>query len=1386
MGRVYLAVRNDDLAMRVALKTMNYWHPKMLEAFRSECKILSELNHPGIAHLIDAGNFDHGQPWMAMEYVEGQFLDVYLQENEISLEDRLQLFLQICDALSHAHQQMIIHRDIKPRNIMVKKSGQVKLLDFGIASILDPKTKEQQTVTMREERFLTPEYASPEQVNGHRLAAASDVYSLGVVLYLILTGTLPIAFKSKQIADIIRAVNTVPIIRPSKRCNDNSPIKDTSLLRGDLDSIVVMALEREQKDRYTSVQKLADDIRAFLGGRPIMARPATALYVFCKFISRNKWPVGTLVTMVVALIFFSLYATVQQRRITAERDQVIVERTAAESARERAEKEEARANRKTLESNYHLALAFNEKIGVALEHNLSVEAWLGTLAALSLELPVGKDLPELRGRFLDPRMRGIDKHLGSMPVSPTLTAVAGQPDGALLALAGKDGAVRLINSENGFQTDYLTGVQAIRGLTFSPDGQWLAGILAGGKVHLWNLPDKDLQSFAGEGGDVLKTVFSPDNRWLAMLFEQGKIYVHELAGEGLFQFSLPHVQDLCFGPLSDQMYVACEKGIVKLDEITGDQKELLVFEGEGATALVWHHQMGLVSGWADGSLRFHDRVHDGLSPIRKRHGATVLALSAQARGPYLVSRDKYRIMRWQRGKDGTFIQATLEDSANLTSVSLSERVINACRQGKLLRFDLEDFEPRSRPIGHTGNIHGISLSNDGRHLLTAGEDGRLLLWDLESEKAPRSFKAHDQKSNHLLFSPDDHLIASGTEDGQVLLWLKDGPPDQPPQRLLGHSKKVEVLAFSHNARTLASGSHDGTIRLWDLTSKPITSKVLLVGTGYPMDLAISPSGDYLVATMIDGRVLLWTWDEVMKGGTIPHRSLQGHTESVEALGISADGRTFATADSHVVNFWRYKQKGHLEPIQTYRVAEFLRGIGQFDRALKRFIFGDDSGLLKSVHFLEDGKYQIESIEQTNGTTFVDLSNDGSLLANGSSTGLLNFWGLQETHAESAILRGSTNTFIGVALGHNDQTLVASCADESSIILWRSNKSSLFKKHQVLTHPGAKFFGISISSNDRWLASASNNTGLHLWPFAPNKSVTSESFILKHGDQGYYSVAFSPNSSLVAGGSLSGNVHLWRMKNSKTNPVAFPPIVFEGNQSQVTSVTFSPDGLQLASGGVDHTIHLWQVFANSRNQPSLMLEGHSDVVAGLAFSVDGQTLASASNDTTIRLWDVSAGRLKSVLRGHDNRVYGVAFSPDGKYLASTSADRTVRLWEMPTGSPIAVLQGHLGEVNWLPAFATDNSFLATPSDDATVRIWKMDQLLLPPPGTSRQHFYHELFQRSLYYFGMRHDGFNFLSQSRIRLAKEGQPLVPHPWNHLERLRPKTIPLDNWLLKKTKNH
>ena len=317
MGTVHLAARDDgEFRHQVALKLVKRGMDTdmILRRFRHERQILAELDHPNIARLLDGGTTQDGRPYFVMEYIDGDPIDVFCEREKLSLTQKLELFQTVCSAVQYAHQNLIVHRDIKPGNILVTKSGVPKLLDFGIAKLLDPASQREVTASIMSMRALTPEYASPEQVRGESITTASDVYSLGVVLYELLTGRRPYEVDSIEPTEIERAVCDTDPVLPSRAISKEDSEGDRRRLRGDLDTIVMMAMQKDARRRYATVQQLSEDIGRHLKQLPVRARRDTAGYRAARFARRNRVMVVTAAAVLLALLA-GLGTTMWQARV---------------------------------------------------------------------------------------------------------------------------------------------------------------------------------------------------------------------------------------------------------------------------------------------------------------------------------------------------------------------------------------------------------------------------------------------------------------------------------------------------------------------------------------------------------------------------------------------------------------------------------------------------------------------------------------------------------------------------------------------------------------------------------------------------------------------------------------------------------------------------------------------------------------------------------------------------------------------------------------------------------------------------------------------------------------------------------------------------------------
>ena len=323
MGVVYQAVRDDEeYARDVAVKVIRrgFESPELLLRFRAERQILARLEHPGIARLYDGGTTPDGRPYLVMERIDGRPIDDWAEGRRLEVEARLALFLDVCAAVEHAHRNLLVHRDLKPDNVLVTASGDVKLLDFGIAKPLEPGslTRDELVRTRTGQQPMSLAYASPEQIRGEPVTTASDVYALGILLYELLTGRHPHRTENSAPHELARAICETEPERMSQAADRSSALAQR--LRGDLDTVVAKALAKDPARRYGSAAALADDLRRHLAGEPVRARPATWSYRTAKFLRRHRLAATAAAIFVAAVLTFSAVLTIQADRLARERD----------------------------------------------------------------------------------------------------------------------------------------------------------------------------------------------------------------------------------------------------------------------------------------------------------------------------------------------------------------------------------------------------------------------------------------------------------------------------------------------------------------------------------------------------------------------------------------------------------------------------------------------------------------------------------------------------------------------------------------------------------------------------------------------------------------------------------------------------------------------------------------------------------------------------------------------------------------------------------------------------------------------------------------------------------------------------------------------------------
>jgi len=965
MGVVYLAVRADDEYHRqVAIKLA--WpgqeSREMLRRFRQERQILANLDHPNIARLLDGGTIEEGLPYVVMEYIDGSPITDYCDEHKLNVTQRLELYLTVCAAAAYAHRNLVIHRDIKPSNILVTEDGTLKLLDFGIAKLLIPADEVDLTaLTGTGLRLMTPAYASPEQVRGEAITTVSDVYSLGVVLYELLTGHRPYRFKNRLLPEMQRVISEQEPERPSVMINrvvtettsdgaslkqrtpesvslprEGRPDKLRGRLAGDLDNILLMALRKDVQQRYQSVEQLSADIRRHLQGESVIARQQTMGYRVGKFVRRHRVGVGASVILIVTLIAGIVATYWEARKAT---DQVRINRRLLYAAQMNlAEQAWETTNiarlRDLVESQwpqpgeedlrgfewYYLWRLYNQN-GTLFSLRHSKEVWSVAYSPDGGKLAAAGDDGQVKlwDTATGKELAAIGAH------DAGILSVAWSHDGRRLATASSDKTVKLWDAATGQSLVSLTGhTQRVNAAAFSPDGKKLATGSDDGTMRLWDVSTgTELMAIQSQGKWVRCLAFSPDGRRLAAgLAGTPSIKLWDATtGHELLAFNalMGLVWSVAFSPDGTRLATGSNDHTAKLwDADTG--QELASFSGHiGAVrAVAWSPDgKRLATGGADRTVKLWDAATSQELATLKGHFGEVFSVAFSPDGKNIATcSDDFTVKLWD--VNATLELTTLKSDRPVRSVALSpDARMLATDSGTRARvWDAITGRELASLQGRAGGVQSVAFSSDGKRLATSGIDQPAKLWDLHTGQQLTTFTGHSDRVVSARFSPDGQRLVTASSDKTAKLW--DVVSGQEIITLKGHTEIVYAAVFSPDGSNLATGSYDHTAKLWDAaTGREI---VTLKGHLKPiLSVAFSPDGKTLATGSADGTVKLWQVNTGLEVATFT-----GHAGHVNAVAFSPDGTRLATGSSEgVVRLWNVATgqeliglKGHIDAVSS--------------------------------------------------------------------------------------------------------------------------------------------------------------------------------------------------------------------------------------------------------------------------------------------------------------------------------------------------------------------------------------------------------------------------------------------------------------------------------------
>ena len=880
MGTVYLARQQQPIRREVALKVVKLGMDsrQVLERFEIERQALALMDYPNVARVLDAGTSQRGRPYFVMEYVDGAPITQYCDRHALSTRERLQLFIPVCNALQHAHKKGIIHRDVKPSNVLVTEiDGKPvpKVIDFGVARATDQRSAQADAFTLAGQLIGTPEYMSPEQasLDNRDIDTGTDVYSLGMVLYELLVGALPLDMKALRkiaFAEVLRAIRETPVPKPTARITQmgaaaegmarhrsTDPGQLRRDLSGDLDWIVMKAIDKDRHCRYASASEFAADIERFLKSEPVLAGPPGAAYRMRKFAARHKRPVAALAAVVLALVAGIITTTWQAHVAGQQRAAAIGEKAEAEKQRVRAEQQaiEAAKQRDAAQAASKLAVEesgrANESSRLALARQLAVEA-----SQLALESPANNSLSALLS-------------IESMARQPSL--LSNQVLNRLLSVTPKQ--------------VYALDHSGASDLQFSHGGQWIAAASDDKTVRILEAITGREVSQLAHGGKVLTLAFSPNDHWIATgsLDQIARVFeastgkeISRLAHEGA-------VVSVAFSPAGGWVATAgSDKTARVFEAATGNEVSRVVHQNRVSTVAFSPDGRWIATSSDDGTARVLEAA-TGKEISRRRFQTPVLRVKFSPDGHRIAATDVRTIVVFEAATGNEISQISLnyhEYQEDAIAFSPDGRWI--ADAGSMARVIDANTGQEISHLRHDDFVTAVVFSPDGRWVATASADHTSRIFEAATGREI-SVLPHPSPVLKVAFSPDGRLLATGSgQPNHTAARVFEVVAKEKEIAPLDEDRAVVGTAFIANARLLATISRDGFTRIFDVsTGKEFTRLGQRERQAWP----ISPDGR-LFAARDNRRTGIY---EVATGKEVSLLTNEG-----TAFAFSPDGRRVAT------------------------------------------------------------------------------------------------------------------------------------------------------------------------------------------------------------------------------------------------------------------------------------------------------------------------------------------------------------------------------------------------------------------------------------------------------------------------------------------------------------
>jgi len=842
MGLVYLAEQKEPVKRKVALKIVKLGMDtkQVVVRFEAERQTLALLEHPNIAHVFDAGTTDAGRPYFVMEYVEGKSITKYCDEQKLGIEERLELFKEVCEGVHHAHQKGIIHRDIKPSNILVSVQDDKpvpKIIDFGIAKAITQPLTEKTSYTEHGQLLGTPEYMSPEQAEMayQDIDTRSDIYSLGVLLYELLTGVPP--FDAKRLREggidhIQQVICEEQPLTPSARLtslgNKAKAIAEsrrtqiitlTRRLHRELEWIPMKAMRKDRTRRYRSASELADDIQNYLTGTPLIAGPESGVYRTRKFVRKHAGSVA-MVALVAVVIIIGLVASIvmgcraerarEQEALAREKEAAA--RKQVEQALERAENAEKAAREKSEELRRTLYVN-SVQLADAKYGEANIRRVRELLDACPEDLR-GWEWYRLRHISDQSRMtlRGHKKLAKS---------VAFSPDGKRIISGNWDSTINVWDAETGDELRTLRGhKKCVESVAFSPDGRRIVSGSDDKTIKIWDAATgTELMTLRAHGRSINSVAFSPDGKRIVSGSEDNTIKVWDAETGAELMTLRGHrgeVNSVAFSPDGKRIVSGSSPGTVNLwDAATGAEIMTLLrgYSGAGSVAFSPDGKR-IASGCNDRTIKIWDAATGAELMTLRGHGNWIDSIAFSPDGKRIISGSGDNTIKIWDSATGDELMTLRGHDDWITSIAFSpdgKRVVSASGDKTIKVWDVAIRAEVVTLGGHGDGVLSIAFSPDGKRIVgTADGIDRIAVWDATT--GAEVMTLDDVWVRDALFSPDGKQIVSGGDYG-VKVW--DAATGAELMTVRGHGSWVGPVDISPDNKHIISGGFDGTVKVWD-------------------------------------------------------------------------------------------------------------------------------------------------------------------------------------------------------------------------------------------------------------------------------------------------------------------------------------------------------------------------------------------------------------------------------------------------------------------------------------------------------------------------------------------------------------------------------------------